>query len=69
MYKEVNVELARQGMSKKTLSEKTLSEKTRIRYQTLLEKLLGRYPITFDECLAIKNALNTTLSLEELFST
>ena len=43
MYKEVNVELARQGMSKKTLSEKT-----GIRYQTLLEKLLGRYPITFD---------------------
>lgn len=64
MYKEVNVELARQGMSKKTLSEKT-----GIRYQTLLEKLLGRYPITFDECLAIKNTLNTTLSLEELFST
>ena len=64
MYKEVDVELARQGMSKKTLSEKT-----GIRYQTLLEKLLGRYPITFDECLAIKNALNTKLSLEELFST
>ena len=64
MYKEVDVELARQGMSKKTLSENT-----GIRYQTLLEKLLGRYPITFDECLAIKNALNTKLSLEELFST
>lgn len=64
MYKEVNVELARQGMSKKTLSEKT-----GIRYQTLLEKLLGRYPITFDECLAIKKCIKYYTFFRRTFST
>ena len=64
MYKELDIEILRKGMNKKILAKKA-----NIRYQTLIAKLQGKYPITFDECLKIKEALNSDLPLEILFST
>lgn len=63
MYKELDVELTRKGMTRKDLSEKT-----GIRYQTLNSKLRKEYPLTFDECLKIKAALQSDMPLEKLFS-
>jgi lambda repressor-like predicted transcriptional regulator len=62
MYKELEAELARKGMTKKDLALKT-----GIRYQTLNSKLRREYPLTFDECLKIKKALQSTIPLENLF--
>ena len=62
MYSNVKAELARQDM---TLVD--LSNKTGIRYQTLVDKVNGKYPLTFDEAKKIKAALSVELSLEELF--
>lgn len=63
MYLNVKAELARQN-----LSVVKLSNKTGIRYQTLVEKLNGKYPITLDEAKKIKAALGVDLSMEELFA-
>ncbi len=63
MYLNVKAELARQN-----LSVVDLSNKTGIRYQTLVEKLNGKYPITLDEAKKIKAALGVDLSMEELFA-
>lgn len=62
MYSNVKAELARQDM---TLVD--LSNRTGIRYQTLVDKVNGKYPLTFDEAKKIKAALSVELSLEELF--
>ena len=63
MYLNVKAELARQN-----LSVVDLSNKTGIRYQTLAEKLNGKYPMTLDEAKKIKAALGVDLSMEELFA-
>jgi len=63
MYSNVKAELARQN-----LSVVDLSNKTGIRYQTLIEKLNGKYPLTLDEAKKIKAALGVDLSMEELFA-
>ena len=63
MYLNVKAELARQN-----LSVVDLSNKTGIRYQTLVEKLNGKYPLTLDEAKKIKAALGVDLSIEELFA-
>jgi len=63
MYLNVKAELARQN-----LSVVDLSNKTGIRYQTLIEKLNGKYPLTLDEAKKIKAALGVDLSMEELFA-
>lgn len=63
MYLNVKAELARQN-----LSVVDLSKKTGIRYQTLVEKLNGKYPLTLDEAKEIKTALGVDLSMEELFA-
>ena len=62
MYSNVKAELARRSM---TVVD--LSNKTGIRYQTLVDKINGKYPLTFDEAKTIKSALNVDLPLEELF--
>ena len=62
MYLNVKAELARQN-----LSVVDLSNKTGIRYQTLVEKLNGKYPLTLDEAKSIKAALGVDISMEELF--
>ena len=63
MYLNVKAELARQN-----LSVVDLSNKTGIRYQTLVEKLNGKYPMTLDEAKNTKAALGVDLSMEELFA-
>ena len=63
MYLNVKAELARQN-----LSVVDLSNKTGIRYQTLAEKLNGKYPLTLDEAKKIKAALGVDISMEELFA-
>lgn len=62
MYSNVKAELARRSM---TVVD--LSNKTGIRYQTLVDKINGKYPLTFDEAKTIKSALDVDLPLEELF--
>ena len=62
MYSNVKAELARRSM---TIVD--LSNKTGIRYQTLVDKINGKYPLTFDEAKTIKSALDVDLPLEELF--
>lgn len=62
MYLNVKAELARQN-----LSLVDLSNKTGIRYQTLVGKINGNYPITLDEAKSIKHSLKVDIPLEELF--
>ena len=62
MYSNVKAELARRNMS-----VVDLSNKTGIRYQTLVDKINGKYPLTLDEAKTIKSALEVDIPLEELF--
>ena len=38
-----------------------------MRYQTLVDKINGKYPVTLEEAKNIKAALGVDLPLEELF--
>lgn len=49
------------------INKKTLAEMVNIRYQTFIVKCNGKNYFTFDEALAIKRALGTSLTLEQLF--
>lgn len=62
MYSNVKAELARRNMS-----VVDLSNKTGIRYQTLVDKINGKYPLTLDEAKTIKSALEVDIPLEDLF--
>ncbi len=62
MYKEVEVLMVRNSLSKAELAEKI-----GIGYNTLLDKLKRKTLFTLDECLNIKNVLNTEMPLELLF--
>lgn len=62
MYKNVNAERARKGITLEDLAEalgKTVS--------TVSQKLNGIYPITLDEAKIIKSCLGVDMPLEELF--
>ena len=63
MYSTLKAEMAR-----KNLTIVDLSEKTGIRYNTLAAKLKGKYSLTLPEAIAIKNALDVDLSIDELFA-
>lgn len=62
MYSNVKAELARRN-----LTVVDLSNMTGIRYQTLVDKINGKYPLTLDEAKKIKAALNVDIAIEELF--
>lgn len=62
MYPQIDIELAKARMNRKKLAEKS-----GISYNTLLLKLAGKSIITLDESFAIKKALKSTLSIENLF--
>jgi lambda repressor-like predicted transcriptional regulator len=62
MYSNVKAELARRNL---TLVD--LSNRTGIRYQTLVDKINGKYPLTLDEAKRIKDALGVEISIDELF--
>lgn len=63
MYSNVKAELARRN-----LTVVDLSNMTGIRYQTLVDKINGKYPLTLDEAKKIKAALNVDIAIEELFA-
>lgn len=62
MYSNVKAELARKNMS-----VVDLSNKTGIRYQTLVDKLNGKYKTSVEEAITIKSALDVNIPLEQLF--
>ena len=62
MYSNVKAEMAR-----KSISAVELSKRTDMRYQTLVDKINGKYPVTLEEAKNIKAALGVDLPLEELF--
>ena len=62
MYPNLNAELARLGWSRKVLADKL-----EVRYATILDKLNGKYPLTYDECVRIKNLMGADIPLEVLF--
>ena len=62
MYPNLNAELARLGWSRKVLADKL-----KIRYATILDKLNGKYPLTYDECVRIKNLWGLTFLLKFFF--
>ena len=62
MFLNVRVELAR-----KNWTVLDLSKATGIRYQTLTLKLSGKSELTIGEARMIKAALESKLTLEELF--
>lgn len=64
MYPNLNAELARLGWSRKVLADKL-----EVRYATILDKLNGKYPLTYDECVRIKNLMGADIPLEVLFFT
>lgn len=63
MYSNVKAELAR-----KSLTVVDLSNKTGIRYQSLVDKINGKYPLTLEEAKTIKSALEVDIPMEELFA-
>lgn len=62
MYRNVKAELARRN-----LSLVDLSNMTGIKYQTLVSKINGHYPLTLAEAKSIKKSLEVDVPLEELF--
>lgn len=63
MYLNVKYAMLRKGW---TLHD--LAEATGIKYQTLSRMLNGKAVLTLAHAIAIKNALESDLTLEELFS-
>lgn len=64
MFPVLNGEMGRKGINKLALSKKT-----GIPYSTLIPKLSGESEIKLSEARAIKSALGTDKSIDELFST
>ena len=62
MYSNVKAELARRNM---TVVD--LAALTGIRYQTLNDKLNGKFKLTLDEAKKIKEALGVDIPIEQLF--
>lgn len=54
-------------MARKNVTQVQLADFLGIRTATLSEKMSGKYPFTFDECLKIKEFLNVDMPVEELF--
>ena len=63
MYPNLEAELGRRKMSKKTLAELT-----GIRYNTVCEKCLEKYPFTLDEAVTVSAVLDNPMTIEQLFS-
>lgn len=52
---------------KKRLSKKEIAESLGMTYNTFLLKLNGKATFTLDEAMKLKEILNSSLSIEELF--
>lgn len=64
MFPNLDAEMARRKITRVLLAEKIHKTPT-----TLSLKLNGKAPITLVECLEIKKAIGTDLSIDYLFST
>lgn len=64
MYKNLEAEMAREGVMRKDLAELL-----NVRYATIIDKLKGRFNFTLDEAFKIRNEYFPHLSLEYLFET
>lgn len=64
MFNQIEIEMARDRISKKDLSQKA-----GIKYDTLLYKLKGSAEFTRPEMLKIQAAFSNHIPLEELFTT
>lgn len=62
MYNRFEAELCFARMNKKELAEKI-----GMNYDTLLLKLAGKSPLSFEEAMSLKEAIHTEITLEELF--
>lgn len=63
MYKKLEMLMTANGFTRKTLAESL-----GISYEALCNKLKGKTQFTVDEMFAIKKALRTTLTIDELLS-
>lgn len=64
MFPEVRGEMAKKNI---TLAMIVNNEHVKCNVSTLSQKLNGKYPLTFNEAIGIKEALGSELTLEELF--
>ena len=64
MYRNLEAEIARQGMTKTQIAEQL-----GITLGTLSLKLNGKYKLTLPEAIRIKKILNVDLTIEYLFDT
>lgn len=64
MYRNVKAEMIRVGVT-----SKTLAGELNVTLSTLSQKMNGKYPFTLNEAKKIKEVLNSTLPIEELFAT
>ena len=64
MFPNLDAEMARKKITRTLLAEKIHKTPT-----TVCLKLNGKAPITLTECLEIKEAIDTELSIDYLFST
>jgi len=62
MYRNLEAEIAR-----KNISKKVIAEELGIGYNTLTAKLRGDNKFTLDEALKIKQILNASIEIEQLF--
>lgn len=62
MYQKIN-----DIIYQKKISKKDIAKKLGVTYNTLILKLNGKYKFTFDEALILKEILDVTTSIEELF--
>lgn len=64
MFPNLDAEMARKKITKKSLAEKINKTPT-----TLSLKLNGKAPITLTECIEIKKAIGTNCTVDYLFET
>lgn len=62
MYKNLEAEMARNGITKVALAKKL-----NMRYPTLVDKLNGKYRLYFDEALRIRQEVSPEKDLDYLF--
>lgn len=63
MYPNLEAEMARRKITRKSLAERLHKQPT-----TISLKLNGKYQLTLGECIEIRDAVDSTLSIEYLFS-
>lgn len=62
MYRNLEAEMVRNGVTRKDIAEFL-----NIRYATIIDKMNGKYQFKLDEALAIKSRFFPNLSIEYLF--